>query len=166
MTPESIPAGNTAAPAAKEYPRYCDRCRKRAVWPATIPYRSQVRYEGRLYDVDTPQFVVPRCRECGESYFDNYAEEQVSRAAREQLHLLQPEQVRANRLALGLSVPELASRLGVTANDLSDWEEGLLLPPRAVDNLMRTYFAFPDVRAALRGLDQNPAFGSVLGAVP
>ena len=166
MTPETATPANTAAPVAKGFPRYCDRCRKRTVWPETISYRSQVRYEGRLYDVDTPQLVVPRCRECGELYFDNDAEEQVSRAARVQLHLLQPEQIRANRLALGLSGEELASRLGVPADDLSDWEAGLLLPPRVVDNLLRTYFAFPDVRAALRGLEQNPAFGSVLGTVP
>ncbi|HKI33432.1 MAG TPA: hypothetical protein VKA46_16375 [Gemmataceae bacterium] len=159
MTPEPVPPD-------KAFPRYCDRCRKKTVWPATISYRSRVRYEGRLHDVDTPQLVVPRCRECGELYFDNHAEEQVSRAAREQLRLLQPEQIRGNRLALRLSVPVLAARLGVSADDLNDWEEGLLLQPRAVDILLRAYFALPDVRAALGGLDQNPAFESVVSASP
>jgi DNA-binding transcriptional regulator YiaG len=166
MTPESAPPGSTATPGGKAFPRYCDRCRKRTVWPATISYRSKVRYEGQVYDVDTPQLVVPRCQECGALYFDNSAEEQVSRALREQLHLLQPEQVRANRQILGLTVPELAGRVGVSAADLSDWEEGLQLPPRAVDNLLRAYFALPDLRAALRGLDQSPAFGAVVGAPP
>ncbi len=166
MTPESTLPGSTTTPAAKAFPRYCDRCRKKTVWPATIPYRSQVLYEGNVYDVDTPQLVVPRCRECGELYFDNHAEAQMSRAAREQLRLLQPEQIRTNRLAIGSSIQDLAARLGVSPEDLSNWEEGLLLQPRAVDNLLRSFFAFPDVRAALRGLDQNPAFGAVVGASP
>jgi DNA-binding transcriptional regulator YiaG len=159
MTPESVRPG-------KAFPRYCDRCRKKAVWPATISYRNRVLYEGQIYEVDTPQLEVPRCRECGELYFDNHAEEQVSRAAREQLHLLQPEQIRVNRQALQLGMEDLAARLGVSAENLNDWEEGLLLQPRAVDNLLRAYFALPDVRAALRGWDQNPAFGAVVGAAP
>src|SRR4051794_19286085 len=120
MTPESVLPG-------KPFPRYCDRCRKRTVWPATIPYRSRMGYEDQDYDVDTPQLVVPRCRECGELYFDNAAHEQMSHAARERLRLLQPEQIRANRLVLGSSVQELATHLGVSAEALNDWEEGLLL---------------------------------------
>jgi hypothetical protein len=92
MTPESVFPGNTTTPSAKAFPRYCDRCRKKTVWPATISYRSRVLYEGRVYDVDTPQLVVPRCGECGELYFDNNAEEQVSRTFREQRQLLQREQ--------------------------------------------------------------------------
>src|SRR6267378_3035861 len=100
MTPETMPAASDARPVGKPFPRYCEACRKKTVWPATVSYRSQIRHEGVLHNVETPELVVPRCQECGELYFDNAAEEQVSRAFRVQLHLLLPEQIRGNRQTL------------------------------------------------------------------
>src|SRR5580692_4051315 len=108
----------------KPFPRYCDVCRKKTIWPVTIPYTSQIRHEGVLHSVVTPALVVPRCQQCGQLVFDNDAEAQVSQAFRVQLHLLLPEQIHANRLALGLEVAQLASRLGVPADSLANWEEG------------------------------------------
>src|SRR5438046_2740802 len=99
MMPEAIPTSEGKLAAGKPFPWRCLRCRKQAVWPVTIAYRSQIRLEGQRYAVDTPSLVVPRCQECAELHFDNNAEEQISRAARTQLHLLQPEQILANRLA-------------------------------------------------------------------
>lgn len=157
-----------AAPAKsspKGFPRYCDRCRDKSVWPATVSYRSNVRHDGDLHCVDLPQLTVPRCQKCGELYFDNAAEEQVSRALRGQLQLLQPEQIRLNRLALNLSAREMAECLGTSAAQLTAWEEGLEFQSRAIDNLLRAFFALTEVRAALRGPEQNPAFGAVVTSV-
>lgn len=165
MTPETMPTSSEPQRAGKAFPRYCDACRKKAVWPATLPYRSQVRHDGVLHTVETPELLVPRCQECGTLYFDNHAEEQISRAVRALLHLLVPEQIRANRLALSLSVPQLATRLGLSPDQLANWEDGLQFQARAHDNLLRAFFALPEVRSALCADGTNPAFGSVVGAI-
>jgi len=165
MTPEITPVTSIGQPAGVPFPRYCQRCRKKRVCQITMPYRSQVRHDGVMHTVDTPALVVPRCQECGELYFDNHAEEQISRALRLQLHLLLPEQVRANRVALNLGVAELASRLGVPVESLENWEEGLQFQSRAHDNLLRAFYALPDVRSALRAEGTNPAFGSMVAGV-
>src|SRR2546426_702668 len=108
MTLEMIKEPGVGQPAGKSFPRYCDACRKKTVWPANQAYCSQIRYDGVLYAVETPELVVPRCQICGTLYFDNHAEAQVSRAFRVQLQLLLPEQIQSNRLALSLDRPELA----------------------------------------------------------
>ncbi len=165
MTLETIPKTTDQQSARKSFPRYCDVCRQKTVWPVSLPYCSQIRHDGVLYSVETPELVVPRCQVCGTLYFDNHAEEQVSRAFHAQIHLLLPEQIQANRQALGLSVSQLATRLGVAADLLANWEEGLQFQSRSHDNLLRAFFALPDVRAALGIEGTNPAFGCVVGAV-
>src|SRR5438105_9394858 len=124
MTLATLATATESQPAGKPFPRYCDVCRQKTVWPARLPYCSQIRHDGVLYSVDTPELVVPRCQVCSALYFDNDAEEQVNRAFRAQLGLLSPEQIQANRMSLGLSVPQLAARLGVTVDLLANWEEG------------------------------------------
>ena len=165
MTPESDNSTKDRTSLGKPFPRFCDLCRKNSVWPVTTAYRTEVQYEGRRYNVDTPHLIVPRCEQCGSFYFDNVAEEQVNTALCDQLHLLMPEQIRANRIALGLAGDELANRLGVSPEELNEWEEGLVFQPRAIDNLLRAFFALPTVRAELRESEQNPSFGTVVGAV-
>jgi DNA-binding transcriptional regulator YiaG len=110
--------------------------------------------------VDVPRLNVPRCEACGELYFDNWADDQIRLALRDQLHLLRPSQLRANREALGLSRHELATRLGVEEAALERWEEEpAALPPRVADNLLRVYFALPPVRSVL-GTTPHPELGA------
>src|SRR5947208_15103888 len=118
-------------PAGKPFPWDCARCGQKAVWPAFIPYQGQVRHDGCLHVVDPPRLNVPRCETCGEVYFDNWADDQIRLALRKQLHLLDPDQLRANREALGLSRPEFAARLGVDEEALRRWEEEAAVPPRS-----------------------------------
>jgi DNA-binding transcriptional regulator YiaG len=124
-----------------------------------ISYSSKQWYEGQLYTVATPQLNIPRCQDCGELLFDNWADDQIDRAFRQQVHLLTPEQIRANRTALGLSPEEFAARLGVEENLLRQWEEDRAPQPRAMDNLIRVYFALPPVRSALNG-KAHPELGT------
>ena len=69
-------------------------------------------------------------------------------------------QIKEGRKALGLLQQELAERLGVAEATISRWETGTLIQSRAMDNLLRAYFALPQLRAALRGAEQDPAFGT------
>jgi DNA-binding transcriptional regulator YiaG len=92
---------------------------------------------------------VPRCEDCGDLIFDNWADQQITHALREAVRLLPAEEIQNNRTDLGLSRSGLAERLGVEEETLAAWEEGRLLQPRLADNLLRHFFALPQVRAAL-----------------
>jgi DNA-binding transcriptional regulator YiaG len=81
---------------------------------------------------------------------DDAANRRISNALRQQLRLLTPEQIRANRDALGLTQPELAGMLGIAVATLSRWETGAQIQQRAMDRLLRVTFAFEVVREALQ----------------
>jgi DNA-binding transcriptional regulator YiaG len=81
--------------------------------------------------------------------FDNHTGHQINRALRQQLGLLQPEQIRAGRTQLGLSQREFAARLAVAEESVSRWETGAQVQSRVVDRQIRLFFALPEVRANL-----------------
>jgi transcriptional regulator with XRE-family HTH domain len=58
-----------------------------------------------------------------------------------------------------LSQKDLAERLGVAEATISRWETGAQIQSRALDNLLRVYFAVPEVRSVLRGVEQDPQLG-------
>jgi ribosome-binding protein aMBF1 (putative translation factor) len=58
-------------------------------------------------------------------------------------------QVRSGRETLGLTPEEFAERLRVPIDAIATWETGTMMPPRAVDLLMRVFFGFAEVRSAL-----------------
>ena len=133
----------------KTFPRRCPECGKPDLWPATISYRAEVKHDGRLHRFRVPKLQVNRCGACGEVVFSNVTDEQVSEALREHLSLLKPEQIRERLVALGLKQREFAHRIGVAPETVSRWLGGLQIQSRAMDNLMRMFFEFDDVRAAL-----------------
>lgn len=106
----------------------------------------------------------PPCETCGELVFTSAADEQISDALRAHLRLLTPAQMRQGMKALGLNQQELAQKLGVAKETISRWVNGALIQSRAMDNLLRVYFAFPQVRAALRGTGQDPELGAAVTA--
>ena len=133
----------------RPFPWRCPECGKKEVQPTTISHASQIKHDGRLYSVEVSKLRVPRCQACGELVFDNAADEQIAAALRSQLGLLSAEQIRKNRDELGLSQRELAAHLGVAAETISRWENGVLTQTRAMDRYLRLYFGVPEVRAAL-----------------
>ena len=135
----------------KPFPRACLTCGKEAVWPAPIDYDAKVRHEGRLYEFHVPDLRANQCRECGETTFGNVADEQITRALREHLGLLQPDQIQVRLSALGMPQEVFAERIGVAPETVSQWLSGQSVPSRAMDNLMRVFLEFEDVRMALSG---------------
>jgi putative zinc finger/helix-turn-helix YgiT family protein len=117
-------------------------------------------HDGRLYAVEVPQLTVPHCGHCGELVFNEDAEAQVRRVLRTQLHLLTPEEIHAARTALKLTPKDLAYRLGVSEAAISRWETETQIQSRAMDNLLRVFFALPEVRSVLLGANQDPHLGS------
>jgi putative zinc finger/helix-turn-helix YgiT family protein len=149
MTPEK-PKTNVASPSSdKPFPWRCPECGKKEVRPATIRHTSQIKHDGRLYEISVPELRVPKCGACGELVFDNVADEQIGQALRQHLGLLTGEQIRKNREALGLSQRALAEHLGVAVETISRWENGVLTQTRALDRYLRVYFGVPAARAAL-----------------
>ena len=146
----------------RPFPWRCGNCLKEEVYPETIAYATEVKYDGELYHLEIPGLRVPKCRSCGTLVFSNSVDDQIMQALRAHVHLLTPEQIRAGREALGLKANELAERLGVTAETILRWENGALIQSRAMDNFLRVYFALPEVRAVLRGADRGPELGTTV----
>src|SRR5438874_7277687 len=67
-------------PVSRPFPWHCPKCRNKEVRPASIAYHTERLHEGRLYTVDVPQLMVPRCGHCGELVFNYAAEEQILKA--------------------------------------------------------------------------------------
>lgn len=133
----------------RPFPWHCPKCRKKEVRPALVSYRCDMTHDGQLHTVEVPQLSVPRCGNCGELVFNDDAEAQIRRALRTQLRLLTPEEIQTARTGLGLSQAALADRLGVTEATISRWETEAQIQSRALDNLLRVFFAFPEVRSVL-----------------
>lgn len=119
-----------------------------------------MKYEGRLHAIDVPGLTVPVCASCGERVFTNDADDQIDAAVRKQLHLLTGEQVQESIRRLGMRQNEFAACLDVAEETVSRWINGSMLQTRAMDSLLRAYFALPQLRAALTGPNQAPDFGA------
>ena len=133
----------------KPFPWKCSRCRERAVAPATVSYSATLEHDGRPYDIRVADLHVPRCGRCGKLVMTDDANQRVTDALRAEAKLLAPAAIRNQREALGLTQKQLAARLGIAAATLSRWETGGQIQQRAMDRLLRLFFAFANVRTAL-----------------
>jgi putative zinc finger/helix-turn-helix YgiT family protein len=148
---------NSAQPSDRPYPRPCPECGKEEVYATTIPYDAEVKHDGRLHTFHIAALRVNKCAACGEILFGNVTDDQISQALRDHLSLLSPEQIREGLRALALKQKELGDRIGVAPETISRWISGTHIQSRAMDNLMRLFFAFENVRSALASSvhDQN-----------
>ena len=145
----------------RPFPWRCSACLVKEVDLRTVPYRTKANHDGRLYELEIPEFEVPQCRACGEMVFDTLADEQINRALRGHLGLLTPAQIRAAIKTLGMQQKEVASALGIAEATLSRWLSGGLIQSRAMDNMLRVYFRIPAVRQVLQEVKRDTAVGSV-----
>jgi putative zinc finger/helix-turn-helix YgiT family protein len=148
---------------ARPFPWLCTDCFTPTVVPTVIDYTAKVKQDGVVHELHLPGIEVPCCQTCGQLSVTTEVDEQVSDALRSRLHLLTPAQIRKGIENLGLKQQELAERLGVAAETISRWVNGALIQSRAMDNLLRLYFAVPEVREVLQGANQDPNLGVVAG---
>ena len=80
-------------------------------------------------------------------------DDQINAALRAHLHLLTPADMRAALARIGLTQKDAAERLGIAEETLSRWLNETQIQSRAMDNLLRAFFAFPAVRDALQAHD-------------
>lgn len=80
-------------------------------------------------------------------------------ALRAHLKLLTPQQIRAAIDRVGLSQKAISARTCIAEATLSRWLNETQIQSRAMDTLLRVFFAFPQVRDALGGDGRNSTLG-------
>lgn len=125
----------------------------------TTEFDAEVRHDGRLHRFTVPNLELPICAACGEKVFTETVDAQVNHGLRAHLKLLTPTQIRDGIKRVGLSQKEMANRLGIAEATISRWLNETQIQSRSLDNLLRTFFAIPQVRKALCGEDQDPELG-------
>ena len=147
------------ANAERPFPWRCRRCGNEQVFPATLSYDAEVSHDGRLHQLNIAKLQIPVCGSCGAKVFTEKVDDQINASLRAHLHLLTPEQMRAALDRVNMTQKQAAERLGVAEATLSRWVTGTQIQSRAMDNLLRVFFAFPPVRAALNGVEQDARLG-------
>jgi putative zinc finger/helix-turn-helix YgiT family protein len=143
----------------RPFPWPCADCYTLTVVPTVMDYTARVKHDGVVHELHLAAVEIPRCQTCGEIYTTTALDEKVNDALRSELHLLTPVQIQKGIEKLGLKQHELAERLGVDSETISRWASGGLIQSRAMDNLLRVFFAVPQVRDVLRGASQDPQLG-------
>jgi putative zinc finger/helix-turn-helix YgiT family protein len=146
--------------AEKPFPWKCHHCFKNQVVMKTESYDAEFRHDGRLHTFTVPTLRIPVCEACGEKVFTEEVDDQITDALRSHLHLLTPEEIRAGLERLDMTQKEAAERLGIAEATLSRWLTDTQIQSRALDNLLRVFFAVPEVRAVLQGTRQDPKLGT------
>ncbi len=146
--------------AQRPFPWRCRHCGKNKVVMTTMSYDAEVRHDGRLHMFTVPHLHIPVCEACGAKVFTEKVDDQINAALRAHLHLLTPEEMRTALARVNMSQKEAADRLGIAEATLSRWLTETQIQSRAMDNLLRVFFAFPQVRTALNGEAQDPQLGA------
>ncbi|MGH7171979.1 MAG: helix-turn-helix domain-containing protein [Gemmataceae bacterium] len=155
-----MPAKDLKVAKDRPFPWLCVDCFTHTVVPTVMDYTARVKQDGVVYELHLPSVEIPRCQTCAGTVITTAIDEQINDALRSRLRLLSPAQIRKGVEKLGLKQQELAERLGVAAETISRWVNGALIQSRAMDNLLRLFFALPEVREVLRGVNQDPQLGT------
>jgi len=131
------------------FPWPCSTCGAATVVPRAGEFTAKVKHDGVVHELHLQKLRIPRCSICGEETITTAIDEKINDALRAKLRLLSPRQIQKEIKQLGVKQQDLAARLGVTPETISRWVHGALIQSRAMDNLLRVYFAFPVVRKAL-----------------
>jgi DNA-binding transcriptional regulator YiaG len=126
---------------------------------ATTEYEAEVRHDGRLHTFTIADLELPVCQACGARVFTEKVDAQVNDALRSHLNLLTPAQIHNAIQRVGMSQKVLAKCLGIAEATLSRWLNETQIQSRAMDNLLRAFFAFPQLRTVLSGETQDPELG-------
>jgi len=121
-----------------------------------IRYDAEVRHDGRLHRFTIPDLDIPVCQACGHKVFTETVDDQINAALRSHLNLLTPDEMRAALERIQLTQKETAERLGIAEATLSRWLNHTQIQSRAMDNWMRVFFTFPQVRSALLKVRRTP----------
>ncbi len=151
MNPDRLKEPKRPFGAERSFPWRCQHCGKNAVVMTITCYDAEIRHDGRLYTLTIPQLDIPACQACGEKVITEKVDDHINAALRAHLHLLTPDEIRTALERVNMTQREAADRLGIAEATLSRWLHEAQIQSRAMDNLLRVFFAFPQVRTALGG---------------
>jgi putative zinc finger/helix-turn-helix YgiT family protein len=141
----------------------CMVCRQQAVSSVTLDsYETELEHDGRKYAISVPNLTVLKCRNCGEVYLDEAADDRLSEALRNAAGLLSPSEIRDQRERLGLTREQLANRLRIPESTLARWETGGQIQQRPMDAFLRVFFQSGEARRLLADAESAQA-GAGLG---
>jgi putative zinc finger/helix-turn-helix YgiT family protein len=137
----------------------CRQCGKREVVMASTQYDATVQHDGRLHTFTIPKLELPVCQVCGAKVFTEEVDAQVNNALRAHLNFLTPGQIREAIKRVKMNQKEVSNCVGVAEATLSRWLNESQIQSRAMDNLLRVFFALPQVRDLLCGDALDPTLG-------
>ena len=117
--------------------RRCPICGRGFLRPRRISEVFEYGPDGDTVLVRTQDVPIEDCDVCGESFSGPKAARIRHDAIGHALGLLPPQEVRAIRERLGLSLEGFAKLIGVKADRLEQWESGMLWQDRTADRLLR-----------------------------
>ena len=129
--------------------------------PTRIDYPARINYDGRIVSFLAKDILIPICQNCGDKRFTLDVDDQINAALCAHLGLLTPQQIRAEIERLGLSQKQVAERLGIAEATLSRWVSKQVIQSRAMDNYLRVFFQFPEVRTALAAVSIDAAAATI-----
>lgn len=159
MNPEQSRKTKRPRDGERPFPWRCRQCGKQEVTLAKTGYDAELRHDGRLHAFTIVDLELPVCHACGDRVFTEKVDAQINDALRSHLNLLTPAQIRDAIKRLEMSQKDIAGRLGIAEATLSRWLNETQIQSRAMDNLLRVFFGFPDVRMALCDNSQVPQLG-------
>lgn len=107
-------------------------CKEAAIHDVTITQRVAVG-EDEYIEVDVP---AVNCEACNVRYVDHRAEELIRDAVCRHRQLLTPSEVKAVRLALGMTRTDFAEAYGVAPASMERWENGRLTQSASANTLL------------------------------
>lgn len=145
----------------QEFPRKCNQCAQKRVVMTSVSYDAEVRHDGRSYTFNVPKLEIMICEACNEKVFTGEVDSQINLAFRKHAGLLSPAEIRAGIKRIGMNQKEVSESLGLAEATLSRWLNETQIQSRAMDNLLRTFFAFPRARQILSAETRDDTFGFV-----
>jgi len=131
----------------------CYHCGQLRVVVKTIDnYITEFRHDGVLHQFTVSRLETPTCEACGEMVFNGKVDDQITDALRIHLGLLSSAEIRAELERLNLPQKDVAKHLGIAEATISRWVTDTQVQSRAMDNLLRAYFALDEMRSFLAKL--------------
>ncbi len=135
---------------ARPFPWKCRNCGHQAVRPKVLNYETEMEHDGRLYSLTIPNLEILECDACHNRTLPDAALRRIVDQLRAKAELLTPEEIREQRLRLGLTQEELAKLLRVAEETVSRWESEKQIPQRAMNDFMEVLFNVPEAREFLK----------------
>lgn len=134
---------SVTASVPRKLPR-CPVCGQAELQERVRHERWQEEGNQGTVDVEAANVPVEGCPACGEVFSGPAAWRIKDEARCKALGLLTAAELRAVRERLRLTTAEFAHLTGIAENTLTRWEDGRLLPDRAMDRFVRLLNAHPE----------------------